>query len=252
MQNELFEKIELYLHNELEGEELRLFEEQLKTDKELREQLALYTTIDEEMRQKMSGNEEEEKLKETLSGLNRKYFNQGGGSAKVLLLNKRRRWLFAAAAAILLLLAGAYWLFFTGNRESGTLYAQYARHQPLSLQRDNNDGAKILQDAVKAYNNKNFNEALIGLTNYLQTDSSDAELLLAKNICLTETGNYEQAIAGLNKLAAENEIFKSQALWYKALVYLKQNNKAECKEILESIPPGADTYTKAIELLKEL
>jgi tetratricopeptide (TPR) repeat protein len=252
MQNELFEKIELYLNNGLNEEEVKLFEEQLKNDAKLREALALYKTIDDEMRQKIAGTEGEEKLKQTLSGLNKKYFEQGSNTAKVIPLPANRRWLFAAAAVLLLVVAGLYWYFFSGNKNNETLYARYAVHQPLSLQRGNEPISKILQDAIVAYNAKKFDEALTGLASYLQSDSSDAELLLAKNICLTETGKYEQAIEGLNKLVDKNEIFKSQALWYKALAYLKQNNKVDCKKTLESIPAGADKYTQAKELLKEL
>ena len=252
MQNELFEKIELYLNNELKGEELRLFEEQLENDEKLREQVVLYKTIGNEMRQQMSGNEDEEQLKRTLADLNKKYFHQPGSSAGVLSLNKRRRWMFAAAAILLLLIAGVYWYFFTGSKGNETLYAQYAIHQPLSFQRGGKDTSGILQDAIAAYNNKKFKEALIYLDLYLRKDSTDAELVLAKNICLTETGNPEQAIVGFDQLAEENKIFKYQALWYKALAYLKQNDKAGCKKILGSIPADADTYPKAKKLLQEL
>jgi hypothetical protein len=250
MQNDFFEKIELYLHNELEGEDQLRFEEELKTNKELREHLALYKTIDDEMRQKMPGSEEG-RLKETLKTFNKKYFNKPGTSAKILSLTKRRRTLFAAAA-MLLLLTGAYWVFLSRNSGSEKLYARYARYQSLSLQRGNDDTAKILQDAIADYNNREFKSALTGLNIYLQKDSSDAELVLAKNICLTETGMYVQASKGFDNLAAKNEIFKSQALWYKALLYLKQGNKGECKKILESISEGSDIYTKAKALLKEL
>ena len=204
------------------------------------------------MRQQTTGSEEEENLKESLSGLSKKYFNQPDNTARVVPLVKKRKWLFAAAAVIFILLAGAYWVFFTGSKDNEELYAQYAVHQLLSLQRGNKDTIKVLQDAVTAYNSGKFNQALTGLTRYLQTDSSDAELVLAEKICLIETGNYEQAIMGLNKIEAGNDIFRFQAIWYKALAYLKQNNKAECKKILASIPANADTYSKAKNLLKEL
>ncbi len=252
MQNELFEKIELYLHNQLEGEELRRFEEQLKNDEELQQQVLLYKTIDSEMRQKTAGSDEEEKLKKTLSDLHRKYFNRDD-TTKVVAIQKRRRWLFAAAAVLLLLIAGAYWYFFADTtKDNETLYTQYAVYEPLSSQRGSKDSSLMLQNAIAAYNNKQFNEALTSLTAHLHTDSSDAELMLAKSICLTETGHYEEAIAGFDRLAEKNEIFKYQALWYKALAYLKQNDKAGCKQLLESIPPGADTYGKAKQLLRDL
>lgn len=251
MQNEWFEKIELYLDGELKGEELALFEKQLKEDDELKQQVDLYKTIENEMKQRTSGSKEEEDLKKSLSDLGKKYF-AAGTTAKVIPLYQKRKWLYVAAAAVLLIMAGGYWYFFSGHKNNDTLYAQYAAHQPLSLQRDSKDTARLLQDAIKAFNAGNYAEALTGLNAYLQTDSSDAELLLAKNICLTETGSYDEAIDGFNKLMNKNEIFKYQAVWYKALAYLKQDKKAECKETLESIPANADTYLKAKELLKEL
>jgi tetratricopeptide (TPR) repeat protein len=253
MESEIFEKIALYLQGELKGEELAIFEEQLKNDAALREQVSLYKTIDNEMKQKMTGSEEESKLKETLSGFNKKYFNQPGSTtAPVRSINERRKWLFAAAAIVFIVLAAAYWSFFSGSKGNEKLYAQYAVYPSLSVQRGGKDPVKALQDAITAYNNRNFTEALKGLNSYLQTDSSDTELLLAEKICLIETGDYQHAIDGLNNIVLKNEIFASQALWYKALAYLKQNNKTECKKVLSAIPSGADTYTKARKLLEEL
>ena len=247
MQNDLFEKIELYLNNELRGEELLQFETQLKTDETLRQQVNLYKKIEEEMKINLQGNEEEKQLKKTLTELTKKYFNTPGHTHKIPPARKGIYWLWAAAA-VLVLIVGAYFVFFNKNGDNEPLYTRYAKYDPLSCERNSSN---CPQDAFEAYNNKNFEKALKGLSLYLQNDSDDAKLVLAKNICLTQTGEFDAAISGFTRLT-ENPVFKYQAIWYKALAYLKQNKKAECKKILETIPAGADTYKKAQKLLKDL
>src|SRR5689334_775483 len=117
MQNEWFEKIDLYLHNELKGEELTLFETQLKTDEQLRQQVDIYKTIENEMKQRTSGSNEEENLKKSLADLGKKYFVPGT-TAKVIPVHQKRKWLYVAAAAVLLIVAVGYWYFFSGNTDN--------------------------------------------------------------------------------------------------------------------------------------
>src|SRR5258705_9436236 len=105
MQNEWFEKIELYLAGELKGEELALFEKQLKDDDQLRQQVDLYKTIESEMKQRTSGSKEEADLKKSLSDLGKKYFARET-TAKIIPIHQKRKWLYVAAAAVLLIIAG--------------------------------------------------------------------------------------------------------------------------------------------------
>jgi hypothetical protein len=109
-----------------------------------------------------------------------------------------------------------------------------------------------LDKAIKAYNQKDYVLALPLLNSYLRTDSSDTELVLARNSSLIENGIYNDAIVSLDNIINSKPAFRSQALWYKALAYLKQDNKVLCKETLLLIPEDAQEYSKARKLLAKL
>lgn len=248
----MFEKIELYLAGELTGEELRLFEEQLQQDPLLREQLLIYQSIDADMKAQYAGAEKEKNLNETLTALNKQYFSPVEKPVASIPVHRKKSFFWPAAAAALVLCFAAWWFLLRDQSSKKDLYAQYAVHQPLSFQRGPADTSLSKREAITDYNNKQYTAALNGLQQAVQNDTADTELRLAYSICLLETGKYDEALAGFESIAVRNKVFQNQALWYKALVYLKKEDKASCKKILETIPADADVYNKAQALLKEL
>ena len=69
-----------------------------------------------------------------------------------------------------------------------------------------------------------------------------------------EQGNLNTAIKQFEILENLGIEDSSRALWYKALIYLKFNKKAEAEELLNTIVLKASNYKykKAKELLDEL
>lgn len=249
----MFEKIESYLNGELAGEELQQFEAQLAADPALREQLLLYQNIESEMKQQHIGKEGETQLRQTLTELNSQYFTSSGTSAEVISIKSRKRYIWpAAAAAILIVCMVGYWLVFRQGDTDKKLYARYAVHQPISQQRGAGDSSRLLQEAIVFYNQKEYINALPGLLQYTDKDRSDGELILAAGICELETERYPEALNTFDYLAANHPVFVNQAIWYKALVYLKKKDIPACKKLLQSIPANADTYKKAQELFQKL
>ncbi|MEP6513733.1 MAG: tetratricopeptide repeat protein, partial [Parafilimonas sp.] len=130
------------------------------------------------------------------------------------------------------------------------LYAEYAKYNSISFERSNNYSALLI--SVKFYNSKNYAAAIPFFETYLKQHPANTEIALALNICKIETGLYDNAINGLDSIIAKQNAFLYQAQWLKALAYLKQDKKDECKTILKQIPGEADTYEKAQSLLKKL
>jgi tetratricopeptide (TPR) repeat protein len=199
---------------------------------------------------KPNNDEREHELRKSLSILGAKYFKDERRLATVRFRNKKAIWTIGTAV-ILALIVLTFQFLPDNNKSKNVLYGQYMQVTPLSAYRQNTPN-EILLDAINAYNSKDFKKALKDFDRYLTIDSSDAELLLAKNICLMETGQPEKSILGFGKLARENPEFQYEASWYMSLAYLEQNNKRACKKVLKTIPATSYFYSKAISLLKKL
>jgi len=74
MDETMFEKIELYLNNELSKEEKIDFESELASKEELASMVKLYSSINTEMNKNFQQSEDEIALKKILQDLNAVYF----------------------------------------------------------------------------------------------------------------------------------------------------------------------------------
>jgi hypothetical protein len=71
-------------------------------------------------------------------------------------------------------------------------------------------------------------------------------------VSLLQTNRIGEAREIFNQLYAGQSAFKFEAAFYQALSFLKEDNKALCREWLQKIPADAPNYNKAQELLKKL
>ncbi len=246
MNEELYEKIEAFLNGEMDQEARLQFEKQLNANTALQEQVALYKDLQETLTASFANKTKEEALSATLTALGAEQNRPG---AKVVPMRGRRTWM-AAAAIILLAVVSIFIINNNPDRTPQQLYASFAVYPQLSGTRGNNDS--LFSAAVSLYNNKNYHAAIPLLQRYLATDSTDTETRLAYYASLVETGNYAEAMQGLEKISATENVFTNQAKWYTALCLLKQDKKEDCKAVLLTIPEGTDTYKQAHELLGAL
>lgn len=199
---------------------------------------------------KPKNDEREKELRKSLSILGAKYFKDERRPSKARFKNKKVIWLIGAAV-ILVLVVFVFQFSHRHDNSKDAPYDEFMQVNPLPPGRQNASN-ELLLDAINAYNNKDFKKALKDFDRYLAIDSSDAELLLAKNVCLMETGETKKSISGFKKLARENPEFQYEANWYMSLAYLEQNDKNSCKKVLKTIPATSHFYSKAISLLKQL
>ncbi len=245
MEDDVFEKMEAFINNEMTVEEKQRFENELANDDKLAQRFQLYKKIQDTLSASQLNKENETSLQQTIVQVNNEHASR---PAKVVTFSKANRW-YAVAAAVLAVIVSVY--LFNNDKKSNTeLYAQYAVFPALSGTRGSNDS--LLSKAITYYNNKQFTQAKPLLQQSLATDSSDKEIQLAYYICALQTENLGEALKGFTNIAATENVFTYQAKWYMALTYLKQNNIDACKLILQQIPADADTYTKAQQLLKQL
>jgi predicted Zn-dependent protease len=238
-----YEIIEQYLNGELDGEALQAFEQQLKTDTALATEVALYRNIQQELKQSQQYQDEENALTGTLTALGKQHFLP----SPVKRLGMRKLWWVAAAAAAVL-------LFFIINPLSKShvtndqLFAQYAVPENLPAAQRGNAVDSLSIKAARLYNSKAYTEALPLLDSIVKQQPGQPQLQLAIGICQLYTGDYTSSIKNFDELSAGEHIYKNEAIYWKALAYLKQNKKEECIATLKLIPD----HEAAKKLLKQL
>ena len=241
MSNEdIYILIDRYLAKELTDEEMQSFEERLKRDQDFAEKVRIYKSLENDLSMKFRHEVEKNKLSETLRQIVDEEIDSGGKN--VISLN----WYYWAAAASVAILV--VFLFYPSSQPE---YADFAMHEPLTLTVRGSQDSTTAQ-AERFFNNGNYKGAVASLEALIDADSLNYELHLYKAISLLELNRFADAESMLNQLKVSGSIYKDQAQWYLALSALKQKQFDRCKTILQQIPPEAETFDKAQQLLDKL
>ncbi len=243
-----YEIIQQYISGELKGEDLLAFEEQLKKDSGLADEVTLYKNIDQHFTTEYKNKDDENKLVETLKHLSNKHLPQK--ATKVISL-KKYWWLGATAAAAIFLFIFNPWKkeIFTADSIYASNIDNFEKLSPV-IRGTNTDSLK--QNAAKYYNIKEFEKALPILSKICAADSSDKSFLLAKGVCHLQTMQYDSANKIFNELSNGNTVLKYEGVWYLALSMLKQQKINECTIYLNTLPQTSNRYNESVELLSKL
>jgi tetratricopeptide (TPR) repeat protein len=221
------ETIEKYLQGKLSGEELISFENELKSNKSLADEVKLYMEIDGFLKNKnvidlgeMLDEIHEEVTSQEISTTKKKK----KGIIHVLFL----RWQYAAA--VLVFLIGISTVLFYTLRPSlnERIYNQY--YVPFEgstfMRSDDQQAASEMQLALNEYNDENFEKAWTMLKNISDKNIADAEAYFFRGISAMEINDLNDAIASFNNVISnDSSLYNDEALWYLALCYLKMDNK---------------------------
>jgi len=243
------EIIEQYLDGELKGEALLAFEQEMQANPELLKEVELHRTIHSEMIQSLQQREEEMEITQTLQELGHDYFKKK--PAKLVTI--RRWWYTAAAAAAAVLLFLVIRPLFTRPFDKDKLFARYIQDVqglPEAQRGADNDSLRVA--AARLYNREKYAEALPLLGAVIAEQPGAVEFRLATGVSYLQTGKYDSAMVLFDIIAAGTTVFKEKAVWYKALILLKQNKLDDCYIVLASLPPDADNYKEAQKLMKDI
>ena len=246
MEDTTYITFDKYLNNELSKEELISFENRLETDTEFQEEFNIYKALESSLSSTYENETAEAELRNTLTELGEKHIKEETPKkkTKVISLMNYRKLMVAASIALLI----GFFIFKDGGTPT---YNDFSNHQTLELV-VRSDQNEAFSKAEKAFNSKNYEEALTQLTILSSTHPNDIEIELYKAICLLELNNFTTADTIFDNISKGDSSFTTTALWYKALSLLKQEKLDECKQILESIPESAEEYEQAQQLLNKL
>lgn len=244
--DDLYDKIERYLQQDLKGDELEAFERQLRTDPDLATEVQLLKDVKNGIAGKIRFEETKTDWNANLEKLGSEFFDQPPATAKTIPIWRRPvvAVIAMAAAVALLLMLWQPW--------QPSLYDRYARHPVLALSERSAGNALDMVTMENAFNTRQYEQAASLLENYLITDPDDPEIRLFLGISYLELEQFDRALPVFTALHEGNSAFKDLGTWYLALTHLRQGQRQEATGYLQQIPPASDQYPRAQDLLRDL
>lgn len=174
---------------------------------------------------------------------------QGGKTVPLRLI-----WATAAAAVILLLFVIGLMLF-KPAQDGQALYASHFEPYPNALEPVTRgaDTASLRMQAFEAYESGDYSKAIADLQQLLtQEENPDLRFYLAMS--LMNDGQYEAALTELQRLKDADTRFAAQALWYRALLEIRTEQRETASQTLQELLQAKPAYKapEAQELLEAL
>lgn len=248
---EKYDLIEKYLEQKMTIEERRAFEQLIKNDPALREEVELHQQIGGTLK-----GEKIHQLRDVLKETDKNWGVEGGDQkVKPRTINFRR---IIAIAATVLLMVVAYQFFFPGSGaiSNEQLFADnFQPYQMLLSQRNLSQEEKneVLENAISAYTKGDFQNASEAFLKLSENDPNDISYQFYHAVATLGAKDNDTSIKLFRKIiAAENHPFKEQSQWYLALAYLQKGETKSVEKSLKKIQSGQFKYAEAQQILKEL
>lgn len=236
-----FDRIERYIKNELDENELWEFKKDLMNDPQLAEEFAF-------MRALHISTQSAEKFE--LYGTMNNIRHQEEMRGSFLRITKRNL-AYAASLLIFITLGLSLWYFSTYTNID-KIYLAYYQPEPVSfaVRSATMSSDQPVMLGLELFEKKNYSEAI----QQLSQSPNNPMGRLYNGLAYMELGEFHQAIPQFTFiLQQEDNLFTDQAAWYLALCHLKTKNQKELEASLRQIASGHSIYrTKARKLMNEL
>ena len=232
-------QIDRYVNGEMNTEEITVFEQRMRENGALAEEVHLHRDVLTGMNQyfnldlKRILQEEEAKLKKKPVN----FYKWAG-----------------IAASIVLVIAISYLVFFTGQTDSQQLYAQYYQPYPNVVTPAQRSESSTINPALSQYEAGNYSEALTTIEEQISRGDQAPYLAFYGGIAALNTNEETKAIAFFEKVIdRKDKTFAGPAKWYLGLAYLKAGQTKKAIQIFEEIKTSGNDYSqRATEILEDL
>jgi len=241
---ELFEKIDAYLNGDLKGNDLELFENTLKSDAKLQEEVDTYRLMQEALKD-TDVITFRERLKTIDTEIEEEKFKK--------VTSKKSFSIYYKIAAVFIAIVGVssfLWLF---NPIENNLYEHYYVPYPMDeLTRNSHTTLSELKDVSILYEKKKYQKAIPTLEKLVQKHSTDDKLKLYLGNSYLNVNQEEKAIV-LFESILKNDTLRDDALWFLSLAYIKTENYNKATIFLKELVSYENLYkSSALNLLEEL
>lgn len=259
----LLDQLQRYINEDMDIEEVALFEQEISSNIQLQEFLNLYNNIDDidDESKWLELNISNEELKteiekfrddDTVAFISKVKNYHKTNIKKPSSLRKRIIAYTSVAACILLML----FMFWPSTTNFNAIYSEHSSWSELptfSLKGGILNEQKI--EIERTFKLEEFNNVIL-LSDAIIDSSKiiQPNVLIYKGIAQLELNKFEQAIETFKMLSNSDALDAHKAYWYTALIYAKQGNKEAFIESLEKIASNRNyfKYKEAIKLLKQI
>lgn len=240
------ERIEPYFKQQLPPVEREQFEDELRHDPELADEVAFYLQTQQVIREGILAERHAEWRKMDTSPV-------AHPLGRVLRLSP---WYYAAAAVLLLTLT---WVWLSVPRPNAQeLAGTYVENNLNTLSVQMGGEADSLQTALEQYNEGRLAEAQTIGEQLWQRNSDNAEALKLLGIIALRQQNYDQAMTYFHQLAERQDLYANPGKFYEALTYLQRGQPSDLKTartLLQSVVAenleGRQEAEKWLEVLRK-
>ncbi len=231
MTQELSEKIEAYIEGALSGADLTDFENTLKSDQELAQEV----TLQKELLTYLQHNEKSIAFRKKLQVISEEIKKEN--SHKTSTVTKKSFTYFKIAASFLVLIGLSTFLWFnTGNTTPEDLYAQYYVTYPIG---DIKRGAEIsediaIKDIIVQYKNGEYQKVIKPLESIVASNPNNERLRLCLGNCYLNTNQLDKAETIFTSITSDS-VYHSDAKWFLSLTYLKKEETNKMIPLLEEL-----------------
>jgi hypothetical protein len=252
------ESLEDYLKGNVDQNTKEKISTRIEDDIDFHEEVELHKNVIESI-QESAKQDRQKKISAVQEKLEREgFFNKGAKkAAKFFTL---RRLIYAAATFLLIVVS--WWVFQSPNEDQ--LFAQYYDGLPAEQITESmgeigfgggKDDESELGTIMESYKSESGSQFIDKANQYISNYPNSAyikELNFYISLSYLNSGEYDLAITELSKLQDNPEFeFRNKAKWYLALAYLKTDQRAEAKLLLESLKKVNynDQTNKLLELI---
>lgn len=266
LDNNTYERIYNYFNDEMTEEESLNFESEFVNNSDLKDTVSILKKMEVIYSKDdwLLINNDSKKLKEAIAKFRTndvKAFSEKIRQSEAIFIKesnqsksiKRIIIYVSSIAAIGLIFFSGY--LFKEQKSSQDLYSSYYTTNDLPSFSLKNDEINQLAIAENLFKEKKYKQAL-DLFSTIEENSKTFNPNLKLYLALTnaELKNYDRALEYLTELERSNTIDQHKSHWFRALLYLKQENKEKAILVLRVITKNKNYFNhqKAISLLKEL
>ena len=262
--NNIQNKIDSYLNNTMSTKEQLLFEEEMDTNPELKEDVLLQKSISETVFnhnlshiEDVSKAEALENIKQTLKTERyQTHIKTIEGASSVYMKKKQRKTFlyFGSIAAAVIIFVSV--MLFPKQNTLETLYADYSNWDELTSYVEQDESQNPFSKGEVLYKTQKYTEAIPFFETYTanKNDKLYSAGLLYLGASYFKATNYNKAIDTYNTLIQSDSYDSSKGHWYQLLIYLKQKDKIKVNATIATIlkDPNNYKYSTVLEMQKAL
>ena len=214
-----YSDIDAYLNGELNAEEQQQFEQELRSNTQLQEQVNAYRLLNSTVGKHQQAEQTLPELKQILDPLTHQYFKKE--KAKVFTM-RRTIYMLAAAASVVLILLLAL---------PGTSPDNYSfDDMPGAIVRGAEDEKA---KAAQLFNNKQYAEAVTAFAKLRTTAPADATVDFYLGLSLLNTDKFVESLTLFETLAHGTSVYAEDANFFAALSAYNLQQKEKAKHYAE-------------------